>query len=328
MTMALVTGATGFIGKRLVSYLLDQNISVRVLVRHYQGNDVFPSDIEQHVGDLTNPATLADVACGVDIVFHLGGYAHAWEKNSDFIEQQKKVNLIGTQNLLNECTRSNVKKIIFFSSIKAVGDANHCVDENWNESPNTPYGLAKRAAEELVLMSGKTFRIHVCVLRLALVYGPFLKGNLYQMLRAIDKKYFLPISPTKNYRSLVSVYDVCQAAWLAAQCEKANGKIYFVADNESYSTFYIYSLMRTALGRSKPSWYLPLWVYRILAFMGDKMEYLINRRLPFNSHVFNKLFGMAHCSSINIQKELGFSSKYSLDKLLPEIIRAYRKEQV
>ncbi len=327
MIRALVTGATGFVGKYLVAYLLEQNVSVRVLVRNYCQEGIFPGNVEQHRGDLTNPDDLMGVARDIDIVFHLGGYAHAWKEDSDVAERHKQVNLMGTQNILNECMRAGTKKVIFFSSIKAVGETNQCIDEKWDESPQSPYGSAKRAAENLVLEMGKQCRMHVCVLRLALVYGPCLKGNLYQMLRAIDKGYFLPIPPIKNYRSLVSVYDVCQAAWLAAQSEIANGKIYFVTDNQNYSTYDIYGLMRKALGYSKSSWYIPLWVFRILAFMGTQIEYLIHWRLPFNSQGFDKLFSISHCSSLSIQQELKFDPKYSLNCLISEIVQAYRKEQ-
>lgn len=326
MTKALVTGATGFIGRFLVSYLLEQKISVRILVRNDCRND-FPHSVEQHRGDLTDPSHLTGVARDIDIVFHLGGYAHAWKENAHVAQLHKQVNLMGTQYLFDECIRSGTKKFIFFSTIKAVGDSDHCIDESWDRLPDTPYGNAKRAAEEMVLAMGKEHRMHVCVLRLALVYGPFLKGNLYQMLRAIDKRYFLPIPPVKNHRSLVSIYDVCQAAWLAAQCEKANGRIYFLTDKESYSTHHIYTLMRMALGRSKPFWFIPLWIFKMLALLGDQSERLIQRRLPFNSQAFNKLFSSSHYSSLRIQQELGFDSKYSLEKLLPEIIEAYRVKQ-
>src|SRR3990167_10506756 len=183
MTKALVTGATGFIGRFLVSHLLEQHISVRVLVRHYQ-KDNFPANVEQHIGDLTNPESLKGIGQDIDMVFHLGGYAHAW--HGDSAEQHKQVNLFGTQNIVDECIRDHVKKFIFFSTIKAVQDANHCIDEKWDVLPDSPYGKAKRSAEELVLTKCREHDIHVCVLRLSIVYGPALKGNLYQMLRAID----------------------------------------------------------------------------------------------------------------------------------------------
>lgn len=326
MIKALVTGATGFIGKILVNYLLERQVSVRVLVRQTM-QDIFPATVEQRVGDLINSGSLMGIGEDIDIVFHLGGFAHAWKDDANVAEQHKQINLGGTQNILDECVRARVKKFIFFSTIKAVGDSEQCIDEQWDALPITPYGKAKRIAEECVLSVGKQHNMHVCILRLALVYGPKLKGNLFQMLRAIDRGYFLAIPPIKNHRSLVSVYDVCEAGWLAAHREEANGKIYFVTDKESYSTYYLYTQMRAALGRSNPRWHIPLHVFKLLARVGDIGERVMHHRLPFNSQAFAKLFSSSYCSSAHIQNELGFSPRYSLTKLLPEIIQIYRAEQ-
>ena len=321
----LITGATGFIGRWLVPFLLKQGVSVRVLVRHHC--DFFPPTVQQHIGDLTNPKDLRGLANDIQVVFHLGGYAHAWKENRDSAERHHQVNFIGTQNILDECRRAGVKKFVFFSSIKAVGDAAHRIDEDWQAPPETPYGKAKRAAEEQVLAMGKAHPMHVSILRLALVYGPLLKGNLYQMLRAIDKGYFLPVPPVNNHRSLVSVNDVCQAAWLAAQKDEANGKIYFVTDKKHYTTADIYALMRKALGRPDAAWHVPLWIFKSLAILGDQAERLIKRRLPFNSEAYDKLFGISHYSASRIQQELGFDAEYSLGDFLPEIVTAYRTGQ-
>lgn len=324
MTTALVTGATGFIGQYLVNYLLEKNISVRVLVRQIRPN-FFSEQVEQRLGDLTDPHSLKGLLDNVDVVFHLGGFAHAWKESADTDLKHQQINLQGTQFLFAECIRAQVKKFIFFSTVKAVGDTESCIDENWNELPNTPYGIAKRTAEDFILAQGKMHHMHTCVLRLALVYGPGIKGNLLQMLRAIDKGYFLPIPPVPNHRSLVSLNDVCQAAWLAAECEAANGKIYFVADKNTYSTYQIYTEMRLALGRPRRKMYLPLWVFKLLAWAGDQAETLLRRRLPFNSQTLVKLFGSSQCSSLRIQTELGFNPEYPLAVLLPSIIKKYKE---
>lgn len=318
----LVTGATGFIGKFFIPYLIEKNNIIRVVVRN-KNPDFFPGKIIQHQGDLTDASSLINVADNIDIVFHLGGYAHAWKEKGTSSQKHHQVNFLGVKNMMQECIRAKVKKFIFFSTIKAVGDSTECIDEAWNTLPNTPYGLAKRTAEDWILKMGKENNIDVCILRLALVYGKELKGNLYHMLRAIDKGYFFPIPPVKNKRSLVNVYDVCQAAWLAAQSNNSNGKIFFVSDQKIYSTYDIYLVMRQALGKKIPRYAIPLWIFQGIAKMGDKLEKLFFFRFPFTEQTFQKLFGSSFCSSLLIQKELGFSSSYSLEDLMPSIVQAY-----
>ncbi|HLB43519.1 MAG TPA: NAD-dependent epimerase/dehydratase family protein [Gammaproteobacteria bacterium] len=320
----LVTGATGFIGQSFIPFLLKKGVTVRVLVRGLRQNG-FPSEVEQYIGDLTNADSLKGAAADVDVLFHLGGHAHAWkEKDEEAINKHTAVNFMGTQNILNEGIRAGIKKFIFFSTIKAVADTEKCIDEKWDTQPNTPYGKAKRAAEEWVLNNCNQHAVHACILRLPLIYGPGVKGNLYQMLQSIDKGYFPAIPFTKNQRSLVGIYDVCEAAWLAAQSIQANGKVYFVTDNQSYSTHDIYSIMRHALGKSHPWFYFPFWLFKILALVGDAVGSALRRRIPFDSQAFDKLFGTVYCDSSCIQEELGFCPQYSLRELMPEIVRAYR----
>lgn len=327
MKKVLVTGATGFIGKHLIHLLIQKKIAVCALIRNLKKVTMLPDEVEIIEGDLTNPKSLIDACISIDTIFHLGGFAHAWEEeNSSFAEQHNNINFHGTKNLLEEAIRSDVKSFIFFSSVKAVADSEVCVDEKWNDAPNSPYGKAKRDAEHLVLAAKKN-GMHVCVLRPALVYGPNWKGNLASMLHAVDRGIFPPIPETHNCRSLVSIDDICSAAILAAEQPEANGQIYFVTDGKGYSSRELYTLMRQALQKRLPKWHIPLAIFKLLAIIGDSGKKLLGRRLPFCSETMKKLFGSAHYNSEKIQRELGFYPKYDLKKMLPSIIEAYQAQK-
>jgi len=325
MEKILITGATGFIGKHLLKLLLEEQFAVRALIRNQQQSTLLPSATDCFIGDLSDPKSLIGVCDNIDTVFHLGGYAHAWdEKNSSFADQHHTINYLGTKNVLEEALRAKVKSFIYFSTVKAVADSEKYIDESWEEQPNSPYGIAKRKAEKFVLEHKRD--MHVCVLRPALVYGPQWKGNLAAMLRAIDRGIFLPLPETHNQRSLVSINDVCKAAILAVRNLTANGKIYFVTDGTFYSTRRLYVAMCHALGRRIPSWHVPLWFFKVLARIGDLGTKITRRRLPFSSDALTKLFGSAQYSSQRIQQDLHFKAGYDLEKMLPEIISAYRKQ--
>jgi nucleoside-diphosphate-sugar epimerase len=304
-------------------------------VRNYAKSvSILPKDVEICVGDLTQPESLSGVCAGVDTVFHLGGYAHAWTENNSsrnknasaarFASNHLTINYLGTQHFLKEAVRAKVKRFIYFSSVKAVADCEHCVDEQWAEPPDSPYGIAKREAEKLVLYTGMQTGMHVSILRPALVYGPELKGNLAAMLRAIDKGLFIPLPETHNRRSMVSVADICSAALLAADNPHANGKIYFVTDGVYYSTRQLYVLMCDALGKRLPKWHVPLIIFKLLAQIGNSAGKIIGRRLPFNSETMVKLFGSAEYNSQQIQNDLGYKPSCDLKKMLPEIFAAYK----
>lgn len=230
--------------------------------------------------------------------------------------------------MFQEARRAGVKHFIYFSSVKAVADSPHEINEQWENEPGTPYGIAKRKAEKFLLAEGQKNNIAISILRPALVYGPGCKGNLHAMLRAIDKNYFIPVPATANRRSMISIGDVCSAAILSAiHRDKANGKIYFVTDGIDYSTHQLYVLMRKALGKAIPKWHLPLSGFKFLGLLGDMGEKILKKRLPFNTESMVKLFDSAAYNSQLIQNELGFKPKDTLSKCLPEMVATYRLQE-
>jgi UDP-glucose 4-epimerase len=327
MKKVLVTGATGFIGRYMVNYLLRQQFYVRALVRDAKKAAALPNEVDIIYGDLTNPVSLQLCCEAIDTVFHLGGYAHAWrENNPDFEAQHLEINFQGTKNLAVEALRAGVKQFIYFSSVKAVADTENCIDENWLKAPDSPYGIAKRQSELYLLELNQQQAMHICILRPALVYGPGWKGNLAAMLRAVDKGFFLPVPNIPNHRSMISLEDICSAALLVAQRPEANGKIYFVTDGVAYSTRQLYTAFCHALGKRVPKWYLPFFIFKLLGHLGDAGAKVLRRRLPFSTETLTKLFGSAAYNSQRIQNEVGFKPIYNLTALLPDIVATYRLE--
>jgi nucleoside-diphosphate-sugar epimerase len=319
----LVTGATGFIGSTLIRMLIKQNAHVYGLIRNSKKVQDLPTNMRIRIGDITDPLSLIQACEGIDTIYHLAGFAHAtaaFDKN----DVHHQINFLGTKNLMTSAIQANVKKFVYFSSVKAVADNSDCINEQWDKLPTSPYGIAKRHAEHILLESRKYSSMHVSILRPALVYGPQCKGNLYSMLKAIDKGYFIPIPPINNNRSMISIHDVCLAAILAATRQEANGKIYFVTDGQRYSTHDIYTAMIVALGKKKPHWYLPLMGFKTLGGLGSCFEKILRRSLPINNHMIEKLFGSAEYDSTQIQRDLGFNPSENLNQLLPEMIAAYR----
>ncbi|EKD92039.1 MAG: NAD-dependent epimerase/dehydratase [uncultured bacterium] len=227
----------------------------------------------------------------------------------------------GTVNILNESIRAGVKRFIYFSSVKACAERNVCCDEAWEAWPTDAYGIAKREAENSVLSLCRENNIIPIILRPALVYGAGVKGNLSAMLRGISKGYFPTPPPVQNHKSMVSREDLCRAALLVATVENPKQSIFIVTDGVAYSTFGIVQMMREAVGRKKSTLYLPLWIWYALAKLGDIVQHIIKRLLPINTQAVNKLFSNAAYSSQLIKNELQFEPQYSLQDVLPFMIK-------
>lgn len=325
----LITGATGFIGRRLVAALVQHpGHAVHVLVRDRErATRIWPSGgVKLRTGDLTRPDSLATVCNGVDTVYHLAGYAHASGVAEDeALDLHQRITVEGTRALLTAAGAAGVKRFVFVSSVKAMGEGGDvCLDESSATPAASIYGRAKGEAEGLVRRAGQEQDMHTCILRLPLVYGHDNKGNLPRMIAAIDRGRFPPLRELGNKRSMVHVDDVVQALLLAAERPTARGQVYLVTDEQTYSTRRLYTLICRALGRPVPGWTLPVALLQLAARLGDLIGAVRGRPLAFNSDALDKLTGSAWYSSDKIHRELGYRPRRTLEAALPEMVTMYR----
>ncbi len=308
-SISLVTGASGFIGGRLLAE------GDKALVRR---TGTAPGAI---VGDLLSPESLPAACKDVDCIFHCAGYAHAFTTSDP--DAHWRINFEGTRNLLTAAGEAGVRRFVFLSSVKAMaepGDA--CIDEDWPGEPATPYGRAKRAAEQAVLEAGAKYGMHVANLRLAMVYGRGGRGNLERMARGIRAGWFPPLPETGNRRSLVHVDDVVAVMRLAAQVPAANGRTYIVADPRAYSGREIYDAIREAVGRAPARWRVPAILLRCGGKLGDGVGRLAGRTLSLNSEVTERLMGSACYSPARIEREIGWRAGVNLAEGVREMLGA------
>ena len=163
----LVTGGAGYIGSHVVLELIDQGYSVIVYDDLSTGNlnNIDPKATFIN-GSLTNNKKLNDVfKNNIDAVIHLAAFKAAGESMVDpskYIEN----NLIGSFNLIKNCEKHNVKKIVFSSSASVYGEPNYLpIDENHNTNPINYYGLTKLQIEENLVWYHKLKKINFVSLR-------------------------------------------------------------------------------------------------------------------------------------------------------------------
>lgn len=316
---AAVTGANGFIGARLCSYLLQQGYWVRALAHSdpkdsssrldglVADNGAAP---EVNVADICDADSLSSVFDGVDTVFHVAGVAHVGSGDYRLMQQ---LNVEGTRNVLGAATASGVRRLVFFSSslVRA------CELETGDI---TDYGRTKLEAERLLLAAQRRDEIEVVILRPVNVYGTDMKGNIRAMIAMIASRRLPPLPKLENSLSLVGVDDLLKAAVLAAESRDAGAKTYYVTDGKSYTINEIEQAIYQILGRKLPRWHSPRVLLYVASALAGVLGKMTNSGSGISIRTYHNLTRSNSFSSREIESDLGFTPASNLYDELPGIV--------
>ena len=316
----LVTGATGFIGKRLVKKLREQNKQVKCLVRP-------TSDIESlkeysaeiiYSNGLDLPS-LQHAMEGVDVVYHLAAKANPSSVIPYRIYEAANVDV--TRNVLAAAALyPQLKKVLIVSSIAATGPSRDGLPltETSVPAPITNYGKSKLAVEKLALEYFKEKNVPVTIVRPPMVYGVGDKDWLgfFELISSGGLPIIgIPLpGDHKNLFDFCYVDNLVEGMILAAENIAAQGKIYFISDERPYKIEEIIQAVVTVYNRPYPKKFWPMWCAKTLAKVLDLAEKVIQLDLPFNSRMLNWMTkNYWVCDISRAKKELGYNPKISLE---------------
>ncbi|MGC9356812.1 MAG: NAD-dependent epimerase/dehydratase family protein [Anaerolineae bacterium] len=316
MAIALVTGATGFIGSTLIRYLLADGYEVRGLAIDPPSPGLFPDSIQVLIGDIADSGSVQSAVTGVDVVFHLAAKLHVVDPQPDEKDEFWQVNVEGTQRVIDAAEHAGVQRVVFFSTINVYGPSRPGIllDEDSPLRPRSIYAETKRQAEEIALQSrvrGTDATLAV-VLRLATAYGPGMKGNYVRLVKALHRRRFIPIGSGNNRRTLVHVNDVSRAAVLAGSHPDAGGRTYNVSDGKVHTMQTIISAICEALGRQPSPVSLPVGPVRVAAGISEDVARLVGFQAPIGRKTIAKYTEDVAVRSDRIQAELGFVPEVDL----------------
>jgi len=217
----LVTGATGFIGSRLVTELINKGYNVTSLVRKGKEGNLKSNII---YGDLIkDKIDFKDLE--FDCVFHLASHTPL-EKNKKILE---KVNLDGTKKLYEEI-KTRTKSIIYISGLGVYGETgDKVIDESQQYNPNTNFVKIRLEAEKYLKENSKQNKIDFAVVHFGDVYGA--DGWFYEMLvKRLKKNTFRMPKGGDYFKGFVHVDDAVQSM-ISVLEHKSFGESFIVADS-------------------------------------------------------------------------------------------------
>lgn len=259
----LIIGSHGFVGTNLIGALSHEHMIIRWDVR---SDDALPD---------------------CDAVIHLVGKAHD-TKNVTFEDEYFKVNTELTIKIYNAFLKSEAKKFIFFSSIKA-------------KDNDTPYAKSKKVAEDYIISKKENLRgKRYYILRPCMIHGKGVKGNLPLLFKFVKKGWLWPLAAFENQRSYASIRNVSLVVNELLKRDVESG-IYNLCDDESVSTNELIRLMSECLGKKPKMISLPKCVIRLGAKLGDSLH------LPLDTESLGKLTGNNVIDNSEIKRAIGFT---------------------
>lgn len=280
----LLTGATGFIGRRVLARLLERGERVRILARREPSDD-FRRDprVEIVLGDLGDSEAVSRAVHGTEVIYHVGatmqGNEHDFERGT----------VVGTQNVVDAILQSGVGRLVYVSSLSVLHAtaASECdfVDERWPLEPNPErrgfYTASKLRAERIVSAAVQERGLPAIILRPGQVFGP--GGPLLTSAVARRAKHRLIVLGNGRVTlPLVYVEDVVDAILAAGDSRTMDGTILHLTD---VSTVTQNDLVREFIERSPHplrAVHIPkMLVYGLALAVGTAFQ-LLRRRAPLS----------------------------------------------
>ena len=336
--LVLVTGATGWLGSRLVEslvrglpehHLLEQpRADLRIRCLALPGQDTaalrkISKHIEVVAGDVRNSADCAHLCEGAKgaVIFHTAGMIHP-RRVREFYE----INRDGTANLLDAAIRAGIKRAVIVSSNSPCGcnpHPDHLFDELSPYHPYMNYGRSKMEME--LAVKQRASEIETVLIRAPWFYGPNQPPRQTLFFRMVRDGKGPIVGDGTNLRSMAYVDNLCQGLLLAATVERAAGQIYWIADRQPYTMNEVIDtverLLETEFGQkcAHKRMRLPGLASEVACVVDFALQSLglYHQKI----HVLSEMNKTIACSVAKAEKELGYRPTVELEEGMRRSLR-------
>ena len=322
MPIALVTGADGFIGSRLVELLVKKGYKIKALSQYNSFNnwgwieDIECKDkVEVLTGDIRDPHYCKFITKNVDIIFHLAALIaipYSYVAPDSYVD----TNIKGTLNICQAAKEQGNIRVIHTSTSEVYGTAQYTpIDEEHPMQPQSPYSATKIAADAMAMSFYNAFNLPVTIARPFNTYGPRQSARaviptiITQIANGATEIKLGDVTPTRDFNY---VDDTCRGFIALAECDKSIGQTVNIGSNSEISIGDTLNIIKELMGSN-------------VQFITDK-----ERLRPSKSEVFR-----LWCDNTKIKKLTGFESKVDVRQGLqqtidwitqPENLKKYKSE--
>jgi len=323
---ALVTGATGLVGRHLTEKLIARKDQVRALIRAISKKGHLQNlGVELVFGDLNDLRALREAAQGADVIFHCAAKVSLQGDHKEIFT----TNIEGTKNMLDAAVAAGVQRFVFVSSVAVYGDSNSkLISEDHPQVPNGPYSASKIEGEKLVLKYHREYDLKFSIVRPCVIYGPGDNNFLLRLVEALCRSRLPLVNGGKSLLDLVYVTDVADALILAATKDEAIGQAYNITDGQKTSIRELIETVAQMLGVKPRLINLPYAIAYGAAWAINAASKILKPPAGGSARLINPATIRAsakdhHYDISKARKELGYEPKVDLKQGLQKALTRF-----
>lgn len=323
----LITGATGFIGIRLIDALLAGGHEIFALCRNLEkAKAKLPDNCHIIIGDITDKKSLSGCCEGIDMVYQLVGLSGN-ELPSDYqFKRFRKVNVEGLRNIVEEAQRAKVKRFVQVSSIAAMGIVQKMPITGQSKcEPYLPYQVSKREGELLILEKVKNEKFPAIIIRPAKVYGIGGEDSYQSIIKMCKKGFFPKIGIRDTMVSHCYIDDLITTLTLLTEKGRI-GEIYNCATEKPIGFYESVNLVAKLMNTNVLMIPIPRWAMASLAYLIERVFGWMDKKSPVTRrNVIAATTDRIYDFTAN-KRDIGFVSSVTMEEGIRRCVK-YNKEK-
>ncbi len=325
--IALVTGTTSSMGRKVVAGLLERGYEVRAILKTNPdktsewrdlpaGVRVYAADIS--LSDNDTKGVLRDACNGVSLMFHLAAITSNVTSNYNEIIN---TNVVGTENVVEAYLSANPSaerlKLVYSSSVTVYGykRTGEILTEDSKTMPKSAYSESKYMAEQIIrTFAASDRRLDYTIFRIGVIYGKGYEQSFMRIFGLIKRGKLMYVGNGMNHLTLVNIDDVVAAFFTAMDSGRGSNRLYNLTDGVAYTQRELFDKAAKFLNAESPK----RSIHPILARIGARTR-------GINMDQFRFLVSDRTVSIERIRKELGFRPSVKLDEAGRELAKEFLK---
>jgi len=301
---AFVTGASGFVGSRLVRELHQQGWQVHILARRSSSLDALADlPLTVHTGDITDAGAVSrSLPSNPDAVFHVAASINIWSRRN---AEQERINVDGTRNIIQAAAEAGAGRLIHTSSFATWGFQDTVIDER---SPRTDtsdwinYVHTKHLAEQMVVNAVQTGLVDAVILNPGHILGPGDRRSWSRMIALVDAGKLPGVPPGSG--PFADVTEVARAHIQAFHKGRTGEK--YLLGGEIVTFVDVVRITGEILGKPVPGKATPAWLLKSAARVYSVLSLLTGREPDLTPESAAMITRNLLCDSSRAQTELDY----------------------